>query len=90
MTDSSFWCRYPTRSGSISSHSPAECGVSFPTKQLQMPSSPNDFTSVGEPYLVLIDVRNKTVSFAWITESRSNSPSVRRERNTSALSRETL
>lgn len=46
--------------GSISSHSAAECGASSPTKQLhslwQMPSSPNDLTSVGEPYLVLIDV----------------------------------
>lgn len=37
-----------------------------------MPSSPNDLTSVGEPYLVLTDVRNKTVSFTWITESCSD------------------
>lgn len=53
---------------SISSHSAAECGVSSHTKQLwQIPSSPNDLTSVGEPYLVLIDVQNKTVSFTWIS-----------------------
>lgn len=57
-----------TKNGSISSHSAAECGVSSPTKQLwQIPSSPNDLTSVGEPYLVLIDVQNKTVSFTWIS-----------------------
>lgn len=53
----------------------SQCSWS-PTKQLhalwQMPSSPNDLTSVGEPYLVLIDVRNKTVSFTWITESCSD------------------
>lgn len=40
----------------------AECGLSSPTEQLhalwQLPSSPNDLTSVGEPYLVLMNVRN--------------------------------
>lgn len=49
-----------TQNGSMSSHSASECGVSSPTEQLhalwKMPSSPNDLTSVGEPYLALIDV----------------------------------